>query len=272
MKLPLGRPLAYERFPFVQAARSPVRAPVPRDVLGERVGPGRAALIPDFDALRSATFHPGRVHPRLRGFYERPEPHHMRVEWLRWEPWAEPLAFAYLPLARRVGNLCIPRLVDGGARMSSSVQELFLHDGGSSRRWVRTLSGTSRVFYIAALRTWVDEHGQASYWSLAFPFPGINLMVLLRLRNVDDGIEVSSRADELTGTYVIVPGRRVFVALPGPPTHEVLRFWVEGEAVAGAHEDFLGGRRAFALRYRIERALCEQRPAVTVQAAGPEPG
>ena len=252
MRLPLGRPLPYRRYPFVQAVRVNGLGTVPRHCLEENVSAQRAPLIPGFDALRSSGFDPDQVHPLLRGFYENDEPHQMRVEWLHWEPWATPLALAYVPLARRLGNLCVPAEIDADARMSSAVQHLDLPDGGSSRRWIRTLSGTCQTFYVAALRTWVDPERCATYWSLAFPYPGMHLMVLLQVRNQGDGIVVSSRDGGLAGTYAVLPGRHRFVALPGPPTHETLSFWVEGGCVVGQHEDFIAGRRTFAMRYRIE--------------------
>jgi hypothetical protein len=254
VKLPLFRPLRYRDYPFVQAVPSP-RGPVRRDVLAARVKPGRVALMRDFDGLRSDTFEPACVHPMLRRFYATAERHHLTVEWLRWERWALPLSAVYVPLARRLGNLCVPARIDRGARMSSSVQALSLADGGDSRRWVRTFTGTASTFYVAALRTWVDENGTATYWSMTFPQPGLNLLVLRRVANDGDGIVVSSRGGGAAGTYLIIerPGAgRSFVALPGPPTVEELHFRVADNSIIGLHEDFIGKRRAFALQYRID--------------------
>ena len=53
---------------------------------------------------------------------------------------------------------------------------------------------------------------------------GMHIMVLMRVRNDGDGIVVSSRDEGFAGTTTIVPGKRRFVAMPGPPTNEVLRF------------------------------------------------
>jgi hypothetical protein len=241
MRLPLLRPLRYRDFAFVQGVQ---RGDWP-------VQPGRASLIDDLDSLRSATFDPARVHPTIRRFYEGSTGCRMSALWLRWETWALPLAYAYVPIARRLGNLCVPDVIDDGARMSSTVHRFSPSDGNESRRWTRAFSGANTQFYTAAFRPWVDREAGATYLSMAFPFPGAHVMVLLRMRNDGDGMVCSTRYDDLAGTYLVMAGRTRFVALPGPPTDEVLTFRAQTDDITALHEDFMYDRRTFALEYRI---------------------
>lgn len=247
MRLPLGRPLPYRDYPFVQPVRG-TRDPIPRFVRAEVVDDGPVCMLDDMQALASASFAPSRLHPRIRAFFETPCTG-MTVEWLRWERWALGLAAIYVPAAACLGNLCMLDRVLQPRPMSSSMRTLRWPDGSTSREWIRTLSGTSQLFYAAAVRPWRSEEG--SYLSVAFPFGPVHLMVLFRLRQCGELLQLSTRNDTLAGTYSIVPGARRFVALPGPPTDEVLSYEFTSDGLAVVHEDFLGPRRTFAMRYRV---------------------
>ena len=135
--------------------------------------------------------------------------------------------------------------------MLSSVRTLDLGPSGSSRESVRLWSGSGRLFYIAAFRPWVDWKGHSTYFSMAFPLPSTQLMVLLRLRNVGAGLTFSSDDRAPAGTYVIVAGAGGFVALPGPPTSETLSLDVKDGTIACRHVDNVRGRLAFSLDYRV---------------------
>ncbi len=248
MRLPLGRPLRYGDHAFVQPVRG-TRDPIPRFVQAQVIGEGTVPLLDDLDALASESFVPSRLHPRIRAFFETPCTG-MTVDWLRWEPWALGLASVYVPVAARLGNLRVLDRVEQPRPMSSSVRALRWPDGSTSREWIRTLSGTSQLFYAAALRPWRTP--EKSYFSMAFPFGSVHLMVLLRLRQRGELLELSTRNDTIAGTYTIVPGERHFVALPGPPTHEVLSYELADDGLEVLHEDFLGSRRTFAMRYRLD--------------------
>jgi hypothetical protein len=245
MTLPLGRPLKYAAHGFVQPVRA-TREAIPRFAAARYGGP--APLIDAIGSLASTTFDPDRLHPNVRAFWEGMHPS-MWVESLRWERWALALAAPYVPLAAAAGNLRVRDRIDVPTPMSSSVRRVEWPDGSRSREWIRTFTGTSELFYAAAMRPWTD--GDRSYLSMAFPFGRAHLMVLLRLHNHGGGMQLSTRDDDLAGTYMVIPLARHFVALPGPPTQETLSNGPSHDGVVVQHEGFAAGRRTFAMRYRI---------------------
>ncbi|GAB5543892.1 MAG: hypothetical protein SangKO_036520 [Sandaracinaceae bacterium] len=254
MSLPLGRPLRYADHPLV-AEIPPTAGRVDTSTLSPQGPP--VPLVDDLEALRSESFDPSEVHPRLRDFFEGPRSR-VVLERVRWARWALPLGAVYAPLAERLGNLRVPLHLEEPRPMASAVRAY-----GDARSWTRCFSGDASLFYTGALRTWRRPDGASSYLSMTFPFPYVQLLVVLRLTSPSGGLVGRSAGDGVAGTYLIVPGARRFVALPGPPTEETLRFTVEGERLRCRHEDRLLGRLAFQLDYGLDEG--DRRAATTLE-------
>lgn len=243
MSLPLFRPLRFADHALV----SPIPAASGRvDASTLAVDGAVAGYVLELDALRSCTFAPRDVHPRIRHFLASSRGHSKTMMEARWEPWARALAWLYSPLAEHLGNLRVPERRDEPVSIKSDVRR-----AGADRIVTRTMRGSGRLFYTAALRSGVTDDGRASCMAMTFPFPRANLLVVLRLCNDGDGLVATTGAPG-GGTYGILPRGDRFVALPGPPTEETLTFRVEGGSVRVCHEDYLLGRRAFTIDYRVD--------------------
>lgn len=251
----LGRRLRYADHPAVQRvfASRRVDARLFGDLEAQgllRIG-SASALVPDFEALASERFDPGRVHPSVVDFYERTTERDIRVSSFRWRTWARAFSVPYRRFAERTGNMRVPISIDDARDMSSDVRDVDLFDGGASRYWVRTYAGVNDVFYVATVRDCVVDG--YSYLSLAFPIPGAQIAVVLGVENHEgEGLRVSTTTGPLGGTYLV---RAVddthFRLFPGPPTTEELTFRGRGTDMLGTHRDRLFGMVAFEMEYTI---------------------
>lgn len=247
----------YEDYPWFQRVWADQRVAV--DVFERMDARGRAelgpvdGLVPRFDELASKTFRPDAVDPLVRAFYEHTTRFEIEVQHLAWRRWARPLSLPYRWITGTLGNLRVPPRIDEPRDMSSDVRRIDLRDGGASRAWTRTFSGTNEAFYAAAVR--VHTTPDESFLSLAFPLPRAHLAVVLRVENHGaSGVRLTTRRGAISGTYLVLAGEGRFTALPGPPTSEELTFEARPDGVmVGSHVDRLLGRTAFEMRYEIRR-------------------
>jgi hypothetical protein len=206
-------------------------------------------------------FHPERVDPRIRDFYEQTAAWTLRVD-PRWHAPFRWLAPLYRRIAERLlGNLVLPVSPEG----DDVTTELFAVrsdvDGRPSPRgYVRAYgAGSSRTpNYVAAYAT---HRGAArTLLSCAFPLPRSSLSAVLRFDDAaNGGLTLSSRprpdegpADE--GMFLVTKW--------GPlrlPVDERLTVTPEGEEIVALHETHVLWLPCFTLRYRLTRAT--PRPA-----------
>ncbi|MCA1810946.1 MAG: YndJ family protein, partial [Halobacteriales archaeon] len=157
-------PTFFERTGAVDAGRSPPRG-----------------LAADLGAFASARFHPDKVHPAIRAFYEDTLACSLvvRPAW----PRSSAGRRVWARLGRRFGQMDFPR-DDAEGQLDSRLLALRSAADGRTdvRGWVRTRPD-GRALYAAAYSThaWNGE----TYANIAFPLPGGNLTSILRWQDLD---------------------------------------------------------------------------------------
>jgi hypothetical protein len=193
------------------------------------------------DALERLA-HPGmpteRVHPEVRGFFERTADYELHIE-PRYAPGFRIIALALRFLAGLIGQLVYP------ARASIIRTRIFAidreRDGRrDARAVVRTYEPGGRAMQIAAYATF--EHGGAGYMSVAFPVLFGNVAGVLRLDPIGEDAEgrlavalaswSPAGPDGEAGVWFGRGRRRVRL-----PFRETLRLWAPGMPGAPAVDD-----------------------------------
>ena len=152
-------------------------------------------LVPNFEALNSATFDAARVHPKVRHFYEHTARYRMDV-------WAEARFPANLALwllvttiSRKVNQLNFPlRVLETAKGMASEI--VLLRDSQGQVRysgWYRRLVDSGRVIYTGFYLVARAPHRGEPAVKVVFPMPQGNATVILRPSVRDNGdFELSS--------------------------------------------------------------------------------
>ena len=105
--------------------------------LGLEVAPADG-LLPSFDALRSPSFDPGAVDPRVVTFYERTSEFRLHL-WSQWSPLHRPFARMIDGIfARRLGQLRLPLApLDTSRGVEQELLSLRSPDGRTATAWLR---------------------------------------------------------------------------------------------------------------------------------------
>lgn len=216
---------------------------------------GVTGQVESLDALGHASFHPDRVHPEVRRFYEHSAAFDLVVD----PTWHAPFRIggrAFARFARRfLGQLELPT-----ARGQDDVvtTRLFAVREGSDGRpnangYVRAYGegAEARANYVASYA--VVDVGGVPHLAPAFPLPRCAMVGVLRF---DDGPEAGSlvvssapRQGEGTageGIYLVTALGAVRL-----PVSETIEVRADGGALRALHQFRVLGLRAFTLRYEL---------------------
>jgi len=139
-------------------------------------------LIPNFDALASASFDPARAQAQVRHFYEHTARYRMDV-------WAESrfpanigLWLLVTTISRKVNQLNFPlRVLETAQGMLSEI--VLLRDAAGAVRyagWYRKLAGSGRVIYTGFYSVARAPFRGDPVMKVVFPMPQGNATVILR--------------------------------------------------------------------------------------------
>ena len=146
-------------------------------------------LLESFDALRSDTFDPDTVDPRIRRFYERTTEYRMDVWPKTYFPSNLALWLLVKTISREVDQLNFPTdVLDIAEGMESEI--IHLRDSEGALRyagWFRSLKRSGRVLYTGFYLTEALPEEERPCVKVVFPMPGGNATVLLRPSVGDDG-------------------------------------------------------------------------------------
>jgi hypothetical protein len=147
-------------------------------------------LLQSFDALRSATFDPGKVVPEVRMFYENTCAYGLDA-WSEWcgafRPFGSLLAFLF---SRRLQQLNVPlSSLDTSRGMTSDVLQLIDPESGDTRlvAWLRRLLSSGNVLYAGAYGICEVPRYLGTCVKVVFPLPNGNAIVIMRPQVHDDG-------------------------------------------------------------------------------------
>jgi hypothetical protein len=214
-------------------------------------------LIPSFDVLARPGFEPGRVHPKIRDFYE-------RTHAFRLDAWATTYFPARLALwalvttiSRRVEQLNFP--IDGLETSHGMTSEIALmRDAAGALRytgWLRKLQKSGNVVYSGFYMTVKPPLVDGACVKVVFPMPNGNATVILRPEHEGESgfrLESVGRAFGDAGFYRVQregDGLRVWRITT---LHERFRLYVDDtETVRCDHDVTFLGLRVLTLHYRI---------------------
>ncbi|MCG8457836.1 MAG: hypothetical protein MI919_16290 [Holophagales bacterium] len=226
-------------------------------------------LLPDFSVLRSSTFDPDRVDPRIRELYE-------QTARFSFDTWAT----TYLParialwllvqtISRRVDQLNFPLDgLDSARGMTSEIVLLRRPDGTLVYTgWFRRLRNSGRSIYTGFYMTEVIPGQEGRCVKVVFPMPGGNATVLLRPENAENGglrlVSVGSSFGDV-GFYRLGQLRddqlRVWRL---DSLHEVFELYVDEDTVRCDHRIRFLGLPVLALHYKMS-----ERPSLPGPGSG----
>jgi hypothetical protein len=165
-------------------------------------------LLPSLECLRSATFDPAAVDPRIAEFYERTG--HFRLHlWSEWSPLHRPFGRLIDRIfARRLGQLRLPLApLDTSRGVTSELVAMRAGDGRTLTAWVRRRLPEREVlyagFYSAARAPLVD----GPCVKTVFPLPnGSASVFLVPIAHEDGSLELVSPPGRFgaAGFYFVV--------------------------------------------------------------------
>jgi hypothetical protein len=257
---PLGGPTIGDR-PYEETAKA-------EDLTVER-NARDGGLIPHFDVLASAAFDPGRVHAKIRDFYERTHAYRLDTWATTYFPARLALWALVTTISRRVEQLNFP--LDGletARGMTSEIVLLRRRDGMLRYTgWFRRLQSSGRVLYTGFYMTERVPLHEGSCVKVVFPMPDGNATVILRPENdVDGGFRLTSvrgvhretgardgqRGFGDAGFYRLQRTGSALRVWRIQSLHETFRLYVDAEqCVHCEHEVRFLGLRVLMLHYRM---------------------
>jgi hypothetical protein len=221
-----------------------------------------SGLIPDFDALKSPSFDPARVHPKIRDFYEQTHKYRLDTWATTYFPARLALWLLVTTISRRVNQLNFP--IDGlgtAAGMTSEILLLKRRDGSIRYTgWFRRLKPDNRVIYTGFYMTEKPPATDGPCVKVVFPMPDGNATVVLKPGHFEEtGFTLSSRGSAWgdAGFYrVQKSGSEAKRIWRITTLHETFRLWLDEEdLVRCEHAIRFLGFRVLTLHYRMSTAV-----------------
>ena len=217
-------------------------------------------LIPRFDVLASATFDPGRVHPKIRDFYENTHAYRLDTWATTYFPSRLALWALVWAISRRVEQLNVP--LDGLETARGMTSEIvLLRRADRTIRytgWFRKLQGSGRVIYTGFYMTEKPPRQDGACVKVVFPMPDGNATVILRPENDDgSGFRLASVGQAFgdAGFYRVQRAGSRLRVWRIVSLHERFGLYVDEEqTVRCEHEVSFLGMRVLTLHYRISPA------------------
>jgi hypothetical protein len=153
------------------------------------VNPSGAGLVQDFSVLRSDTFSPENIHPKIRDFYEHTTKYNLDV-WSQWCGIFKPFGWMITALfSRRLQQLNMPiSPLETSRGITSDIIQLTDESGviiGTG--WLRKLIATSSVIYAGIYSTCKPPKFSGSCMKVVFPLPNGNATVIMKPQHHPDG-------------------------------------------------------------------------------------
>jgi hypothetical protein len=148
-----------------------------------------AGLVEDFFILKSDTFSPEGVHPKIRDFYEHTTKYGLDV----WSQWCGPFKpFGWLLtilFSRRLQQLNMPiSPLETSRGITSDIIQLADESGAIiGTGWLRKMVATSSVIYAGIYSTCLPSKFPTRCVKVVFPLPNGNATVIMKPQQNPDG-------------------------------------------------------------------------------------
>lgn len=215
----------------------------------------RGGLIPELELLRSPSFDPDLVDPRIRAFYENTAGYELDTWATTHFPARIALWLLVTTISARVDQLNFP--LDGLDTAHGMTSEIILlRDAEGTVRytgWYRKLVRLDRAIYTGFYMIQQIPRGDLPCVKVVFPMPRGNATVILRPENLGEGLRLLSSGREFgePGFYRIQSlFGRLFVWRVAT-LDECFDLHIDGDAVRCEHVVRFLGLRVLTLHYRI---------------------
>lgn len=220
----------------------------------------RGGLVTDFGVLKSDTFDPDRVHPKIRDFYENTSKYKLDTWASTYFPANLALWLLVTTISRRVEQLNFP--LDGldTAHGMSSEIILLTEPGGTVRYtgWFRKLAKTGAVIYTGFYMTVALPRRSGRVVKVVFPMPNGNATVLLAPENHGaTGFRLASMGDGFgdVGFYRMQRAGHALRVWRISSLHETFELYADDEdQIRCEHQIRFLGLRVLTLHYKIRSA------------------
>jgi hypothetical protein len=217
-------------------------------------------LLERFDTLRSDTFDPGAVDPRIAEFYERTGGFRLHL-WSQWSPVHRPLGRLIDGIfARRLGQLRLPlEPLDTSRGVTSELIGLRAGDGERLTAWVRRRLPAGQVIYAGFYSLATPPLAAGPCVRTVFPLPNGSASVFLYPVAHGDGslglVSPPARFGD-AGFYFVVRDGAAAWAKTVPAMTEQIRVYVDdSNELRTDHTLRLWGRTFLRLHYAMQPRL-----------------
>lgn len=160
-------------------------------------------LVDDLSEYESEICQVANLSPRVVRFYENTAEHRLYVH-PQWATSFKYLAKIYKWFARRVNQMNLPLQPEAeDAMIDSRIVPLkdTLDGRKQVRGWVRTITDTDEVIYVAAYAS--HTHDNKHYMNIAFPLPYGNITSILKLKTFEKGNQTNLSLYSINGVQDI---------------------------------------------------------------------
>ena len=213
-------------------------------------------LLPDFDALASASFDPAQVDPRIRDFYANTARYRLDTWTTAYFPARIALWLLVATISRRVQQLDLP--LDGLDTARGITSEIILlRDSSGALRytgWFRRRVRDGGVLFTGFYMMQRIPKDDVPCVKAVFPMPDGSATVILRPENEGAGFLLTSAGTGFgdAGFYRVHRSGDGFRIWRVGHLHDTFRLYVDQEGcVRGDHEISFMGMRVITLHYRM---------------------
>jgi hypothetical protein len=219
---------------------------------------GRAAgLLPSLEALRSDTFDPEAVDPRIAEFYERTSDFRLHL-WSQWSPLHRPFGRMIDHIfARRLGQLRLPLApLDTSRGVAQELLSLRAADGPTATAWLRTRLPEGDVLFAGLYSAARPRLADGPCVKTVFPLPnGYAAVFLVPSARPDGSVELVSPPGRFgaPGFYFVVRDETTAWSRTVAAMTEHIHVYLEGGELHADHALRLWGRPFLRLHYAMQR-------------------
>jgi hypothetical protein len=209
-------------------------------------------LLPSLEALRSETFDPAAVEPRIAEFYERTGSFRLQL-WSEWSPLHRPFGRLIDRIfARRLGQLRLPLApLDTSRGVRSELLAL-----GDAAVWLRRRMPEGEVLFAGLYSAARPPLAAGPCVKTVFPLPNGYASVFLVPRVRADGtfelVSPPGRFGDAGFYFVVREGPQAWARTVAAMT-EHIRVYLEGPELHADHALRLWGRTFLRLHYAMQR-------------------
>ncbi|MGE7884613.1 YndJ family protein [Bacillus sp. NPDC094077] len=152
-----------------------------------------SGIVEKMNDFHSDTFHKTKIPVSIIQFYENTKEYHLQAN-ISWARWFRPFASCYEKISKRVGQIHLG-MGDKWETMHGSIVSVIDEKDGREnvRAWLRQNEEGESIFVALYSK---HTHENETYMNIGLPLPYSNMTGILRLRNDNDDLIITSKLRE----------------------------------------------------------------------------